>query len=115
METILDRSLRLRFGTRWIVNTMSLPRFLPRGVTVEKLDRGSAASGVFSFRLTTDDEDAYHVAVASLRASKSLFNSVVEERPGMLARIVNLPGSRSFDLAWLAVLSGPFLGLLLFL
>lgn len=94
---------------------MSLPRAVPRGVTVEKLDRSAADSGVFVFRLTTDNEDIYHAAVSALRRNKALFDSTVSERPGTLSRLVNLPGSRSSDLAWIMVLSAPILGILLFI
>lgn len=102
--TRIDSLLREKLGLRWQVMCYRLPRRLPGNVTVSRVPTGTREQ--WEYRLTVDDSAEYQTLVARLRAERQIFSATIIDRPGPLAALVNRPGSRVTDAAWMVVMLG---------
>lgn len=102
--TRIDSLLRLKLGMRWQVMCFRLPRRLPGNVTVSRIPFGTREQ--WEYRLTVDDCAEYQTLVARLRAERQIFSATIIDRPGRLASLVNRPGSRVMDAAWMIAMLG---------
>lgn len=99
MKTKIDNWLRMTFGMRWVVSVSDGPLRLPRRFRVSGVGEGSRRC-VFTREVVADSQDDYHELVARLRAGRRLFNARIEDKPGLLAGLVNRRGSLSWSAAW---------------
>ena len=90
-KTSLDRWLG-DFDRNYVVAVSSVPRQLPRKVSIDKVEHG--------FELICESEFDYYAVIRLCRVNRLLFKPSMGSRNSFFARF-NEPGSRMWDAFWI--------------
>ncbi|MAB77436.1 MAG: hypothetical protein CMO47_13390 [Verrucomicrobiales bacterium] len=102
-QTSFDRYLARKFLHVSHVYCNTLPKNLPRGISVEESPEGSGAR--YLYRVTPSNEKALNELTTNLEAENITFTSRITDKQGIPNKLFNNPNkSFTMQVAWLILL-----------
>ena len=102
-QTSLDTYLRRKYVQVALVYCNTLPRSLPRGITVEETTEESGTR--YLYRLTAENENALNELTAHLEVENITYTSRIADTGGMKEKLFNDPNkSFTMQVAWIMLI-----------